>query len=262
MHAPSNKHTAHIADAFGAISDDINNIQAEFEASDSVLHAKRNTIKQLQLGKYSVVAKLFNPPGLLRAWIYANFRRSKARRSFEHAAQLRTLGVNTPEPVAYIESVRHCRLGASYYLSLLCNHDFSMQEVMQNPDHEKFKIIEGFARFTYSMHEAGVLHLDHNAGNTLITKTDSTYRYSVIDINRMQFVLPPRQLSLKQRLNNFVRLTDNNAIMRSFATTYAQCVNEKPETCIALLNKLKTRHNQKLRVKRFFKALLKGNVAF
>jgi len=248
----------HIANAFMPLRNAIEQLDETFGNADKVLHAKRNTIKLLTISDLQIVAKKFRSPNHLQGWIYKNFRHSKARRSFEHAQHLATLGINTPAPIAYVEHYNNYRLGSSYYLCAYCEHNFSMQEVMQNPDHEKFKIIEAFTRFTYAMHEAGVLHLDHNAGNTLVTRSNEGYSFSVIDINRMQFRLPPKTLTLTQRLNNFVRLTDNKEVMRRFATIYAQCVRTNPETCITLLEKLKNKHHKKLLRKQCLKKLING----
>lgn len=51
------------------------------------------------------------------AVIYTFFRRSKARRSYEHAVRLRALGIDSPEPIAWSEYRRHGLLSDTYYVS-------------------------------------------------------------------------------------------------------------------------------------------------
>lgn len=81
-----------------------------FDREGEVLHAGRNTIKAFEAEGERLVVKRFKRPNLLRAVIYTFFRRSKARRSYEHAVRLRALGVDSPEPVAWSEYRRMERI--------------------------------------------------------------------------------------------------------------------------------------------------------
>lgn len=246
----------HIAKPFAQLRNEFNTLEMHFSNSNNILHQKRNVIKQVTFGSHNLVVKSFKQPSRIQSWIYANLRHSKARRSFEHAERLKALGINTPEAIAYIEHTHNNSLGKSYYVSLFLKHDLSMQDVMvemmQTATDEALSIIKAFTRFTFSMHQNNVLHLDHNAGNTLICTSGDGYLFSVIDINRMQF----KTLSLKQRLNNFVRLTDNPLILSTFANTYADCMNIDRRICQQLLTALNNKHNFKLRLKRRAKKLL------
>ena len=85
-----------------------------FDREGEVLHAGRNTIKAFEAEGERLVVKRFKRPNLLRAVIYTFFRRSKARRSYEHAVRLRALGVDSPEPVAWSEYRRRGLLCDSY----------------------------------------------------------------------------------------------------------------------------------------------------
>ena len=88
-----------------------------FDREGEVLHTGRNTIKAFEVEGERLAVKRFKRPNLLRAVIYTFFRRSKARRSYEHAVRLRALGVDSPEPVAWSEYRRHGLLCDSYYVS-------------------------------------------------------------------------------------------------------------------------------------------------
>ena len=67
-----------------------------FENGGEVLHTGRNTIKAFDVGGgYRVAVKRFRRPNLFQAFVYTFFRRSKARRSYEHAVRLRALGIDT-----------------------------------------------------------------------------------------------------------------------------------------------------------------------
>ena len=84
--------------------------------------------------------------------------------------------------------------------------------------------LRSFVRFTFTMHQAGALHCDHNAGNTLIRENGNDDQFTVIDINRMQF----KSLTLRERLNNFVRLSDHPIVLKTIADSYAQCMKISP----------------------------------
>ena len=64
-----------------------------FDREGEVLHAGRNTIKAFEAEGERLVVKRFKRPNLLRAVIYTFFRRSKARRSYEHAVRLHEKGI-------------------------------------------------------------------------------------------------------------------------------------------------------------------------
>lgn len=228
-----------------------------FEAQGETLHRKRNTVKKMRLHDTPVVVKSFKVPEGIRAFVYGRIRKSKARRSFEHAKRLHTLGISTPDPIAFMEQRRRSRLSASHYVCEYSPHDFSMKYALsvnedgRHPD-EAGAIIEAFTRFTFELHEAGVLHRDHNASNTLVRDQTGAWEFTIIDINRMRF----GSLTLRQRMKNLVRLTDDVPTMKLLAHTYAELVGEQPGLCETLLMKEKRRHWRKLALKEQFKRLL------
>ena len=230
---------------------------ADFDDEGEVLYQKRNVVKKRAFEDAYLVLKSFRKPGGLRSFIYGQRQKSKARRSFEYGQSLKLLGITTPPPVGYVEDRHHGRLGASYFICEYGKHDFAMTDVFSTteaaaeiPDTKA--VIQAFTRFTFDMHEAGVLHRDHNPGNTLVCKDKDSFRFSVIDINRMRF----GPVSLQERLNNFVRLTDDLEYMRLMARTYAELSGENADHCESLLLDLKRRHWRRLSLKKRAKTLL------
>ena len=71
-----------------------------FPASGEVLHDGRNQIRAFDIGGERLVVKRYKRPSAFNAVMYSFFRKSKARRAYEHALRLRELGIDTPEPVA------------------------------------------------------------------------------------------------------------------------------------------------------------------
>lgn len=237
------------------------NIDAAFLACDDVLYQVRNTVKKLDMAGLQLAVKSFRIPRWPQSSIYARWRPSKAERSFKNAHTLLERGITTPDPVACIQTVYRGRLGKSYYVSLYHQHDHSMQPVFTRLDDpalstgEKqadFALLSNFVDFTYAMHEAGVLHIDHNAGNTLVSSKDGKNTFAVIDINRMRFGKP----GMRARLNNFVRLTDNEEAMQFIAHRYAELAGCDKHRCAENLLKLKRKHLDKIALKRKLKGLL------
>ena len=242
-----------IADDYQGYTDQALSIKTLFDQSTDVLQQGRNVIKNVVLKDNSVVVKSFRKPNILRGWIYARITNGKAKKSFLHAKKLLSNNVDTPEPIAYLEEFEGKRLTHSYYLAAYKEHDLTMKDVFIHNSEENSLIIQQFTHFTFSMHQAGILHLDHSANNTLISKTKDGYQFSVIDINRLWF----GKVSVKKGLKNFVRLTDNNEAMKTIASTYAACTQTDPDYCQKTLFKLKRKHVGRLNTKRRLKALFK-----
>ena len=106
--------------------------------------------------------------------------------------------------------------------------------------------------FTFFMHQKNVLHLDHSPGNTLVQKIDGNYKFSIIDINRMQF----RKVSLKEGIKNFSKLSGNNKILEKIARTYANLAGADPKHCYDLLKKYQLKDSNTRRRKRKIKNII------
>ncbi|WP_290541316.1 lipopolysaccharide kinase InaA family protein [Alistipes sp.] len=177
-----------------------------FDREGELLHAGRNTIKAFAVKGERLVVKRFKRPNLLRAIIYTFFRRSKARRSYEHAMRLRELGVESPEPVAWSEYRRHGLLCDSYYVSHYSEYTPLSQTTVLFPAAETRPVLEAFARFAVHLHEKGIEHRDFNHGNILWDRSpEGLYRFQLIDTNRMHFEKQP--LSSRTCMINLRRLS-------------------------------------------------------
>lgn len=244
-----------IAPAYKTCEREIRALVSNFNRDGETLFHKRNTIKRMQLGNAAVAVKSFRIPGFVQSLIYGLCRKSKARRSFEHALKLQQLEISTPAPVAYLENKKGGRLQDSYYICLLSDATMDMADILQSYDDSapSKDIIRAFTQFTFDMHERNVLHIDHNSGNTLVSKSDEGIHFSVIDINRMRF----KPLNIRQRLNNFVRLTDDTRVLDCIAETYAQCSGLAVDDSKSLLAQLKQRHLNKLALKRKIKSIFR-----
>lgn len=170
----------------------------------TVLHAGRNTIRLLAQEGELLAAKRFRQPGALQGILYAHIRRSKARRSFEHAVRLISLGIGTPQPVAWSEYRRKGRLTDSFYVSRYSDLKPLSEFAARFPDTASRPVLDAFARFVAELHEKGIDHRDFNQGNILCgySPEKGQWRFELIDINRMRFLdrpLTPRQCMINLR---------------------------------------------------------------
>ena len=227
-------------------------IQTYFAQSGDFIHDARNKLKTIQYNGLDIVIKSFKVPNLINQFAYAYLRDSKAKKSYQNALKLEELGITTPKPIGYIEFFSSGLLQESYFLSVQTHYDFTIREVLLDkkwPDHDE--IFEQFGKFTYSVHEKGVLHKDYSPGNILITKLgDKEYRFDLVDINRMDFAV----LSYDQKMKNLSKLWADENDMRLIATAYAKAGGLDVESTVMAMIKHDA-YNKK--VKRF-KRRLKG----
>jgi len=212
-----------IHDSYKSFDKEIDSFIESFETSGESIKDKRNKLKLFDLNGTVVNIKSFKVPHLFNQIVYKFFRKSKAQRSFEYANKLLELGVGTPQPIAYYTFPSLLLFKKSFYISEHQNSDLTYRELSHDlnyPNHER--ILRAFTRFTYDLHEKGILFLDHSPGNTLITITNDDYNFSLVDLNRMIF----KPLSFDERIKNFERLTPHKHIVETMSDEYAK-VSEK-----------------------------------
>jgi len=187
----------------------------------------RNTIKKVDLGELTINVKKFKIPILIQALIYQFFRKSKAQRSFEHSLKLNGMGIDTPAPVAYWEEYKF-GLKRSFYVSVQLDYDLDFRILNHRLDWpNRDGILREFTKFTYLMHQKGVLFKDHSPGNTLIIEEpNGSYHFYLIDLNRMRF----KPLNREERIKNFSRLWLSRHMISVMAPVYAKLTNDSAES--------------------------------
>ena len=198
---------------------------SSFSDEGSSLFKSRNEIKVFRVDGVDLNIKKFRVPNLINKIAYRFFRKSKAQRSFEYASYLQKNDIGTPKPIAYFEWLENFQFLESFYVSEHLETDLTYRELVNNlnfPDHEK--ILRSFTRFTFELHQKNIQFLDHSPGNTLIKKEGDTYRFYLVDLNRMNF----KELSFDERMQNFSRLTPHVEMIRIMANEYAKLI-DKPE---------------------------------
>lgn len=197
----------------------VEHLPEAFRTQGSVVYSDRNVIKRFDVAGRVLVVKRFKRPNLVQKVAYSFFCKGKARRAFEHGLELLRRGIDTPQPVAYLELKRAGLLYDSFYVSLWDGHQPIVKLIDGQADFDR-QLVRDFALFAARLHRLGILHHDLNSTNTLYERqADGHYTFSVIDINRMDFYdgLPP----LKECLENITRFTGNMQLFGYFLWFYA-----------------------------------------
>ena len=192
----------------------------------------RNSLKLFQLRDRTINVKSFRVPHILNQIVYRYFRKSKAQRSYEYANKLMELNVGTPQPIGYYEFKTLFFFNKSYYISEQLDCDLTYRELTSDlnyPNHED--ILRAFTRFTFQLHQKGILFLDHSPGNTLIKINNGDYKFYLVDLNRMEF----KTLDFETRVKNFARLTVQKSMVEVMSDEYAKCSWEDYNSILNLM---------------------------
>ncbi len=207
-----------------------------------IIHDGRNQLRILKLGENGVVVKSFARPNILNRVIYALFRSSKARRSYEYAQLLRSMEFGSPAPVGYLEErVLGLCFTRSYYICLRSTLPFTFTDLhtsaISRPDAVRY--LQAVGRFTAQFHSAGMLHKDYNDGNLLLgMDAEGNPLVELIDLNRIRF----RKVSVKQGCKNMVeRLKASDWQLPILAESYATERGADVEQCLTWMREEKTK---------------------
>nr|WP_222718373.1 hypothetical protein [Aliarcobacter vitoriensis] len=241
------KYKLEINEEFMIVKSFLENIKSFFSNSQNSIHKARNEIKVINYKNSDLVVKSFKIPNFINRFIYTFFKSSKAKKSYEYALKISEF---TPKPVGFIEFYKNFLLKDSYFVSEKFDYDFTIREPLLDKDFfQKDDIIKAFAKFTYSLHEAQIFHLDFSPGNILIKKVDGNFIFKIVDINRMKFL----DLDIDLRMKNFAKLwakdEDLEIIIKEYAKISSQNEKELIEKALNLSHKHKAKINLKKRLR-------------
>ena len=205
----------------------------DFDNIGDSIKDSRNKLKLFSLSDGTVInIKSFKVPNLINKIVYNFFRKSKAQRSFEYANKLLEFNIGTPTPVAYYEFYSPLFFKKSFYISEQLECDLTYRELTTDFDYPDYDVIlRAFTRFTYNLHEKGILFLDHSPGNTLIKKEKDDYNFYLVDLNRMKFEF----LDFETRVKNFSRLTIHKSMVEVMSDEYSKCSGENYDKIFSLM---------------------------
>ncbi len=186
-----------------------------------VYGGKRNLIKRFAAPNgESLIVKRFHSPRFFNKFIYSlGIRQPKGLRAFTYANMLREHGVETPEPLAYIEDREWGMLRESWLITPEISYKHQLYE-MGDAEPEVYEpMAKALAAFTAHMHEEGVLHKDYSPGNILWDKdAKGKVCFSIVDINRMYF----GSVDIRRGCANFARLWGPKRFIELLVAEYAR----------------------------------------
>ena len=237
-----------INEDFKHFKDFLENIKEHFATSKNSIHKARNEIKVINYQNSDLVVKSFKVPNFLNRIIYTFFRSSKAKKSYEYAIKIASF---TPKPIGYIEFYENTLLANSYFVSEKFDYSFTIREPLLDTNFpSKEKIFKAFAKFSHSLHEAEIYHLDFSPGNILIKEQNGEYIFKIVDINRMKF----RPLCNELRMKNFSKLWAKDEDLKVIIKEYAKISGMNED--IAIKKALSYSHS--LKARKNFKKRLRG----
>lgn len=230
-----------INEKYSSLKEVVLNIPKLFEESDNIIYKGRNTIKILNVDGLNLNIKSFKIPNIVNRFAYKYVRPSKAKRSFHYGQKLLSKGINTPDPVAYIEYSTCLGLTYSYYISIHEQSDYTFRELIGRNIDEISGVLTAFTRFTYKLHEQGVYFIDHSPGNTLVKELGDSYKFSLVDLNRTKFYEKP--LDVELGIRNFYRLGSTPEMVEIMAKEYARLRDIDPIIVLESMMKQTMEHN-------------------
>lgn len=175
---------------------DLQSIDSLLERA-TLIHEGRNTLWRVEVEGQSLCVKRYGFSSMLKRWIYRYLRPSKAQKAWHNTICLRQAGIDSPEPVALIETYSLRGIENSYYIcryeqgsTLYRWGDCALQDIQQQ--------VVQLAHFAASLHRAGLMLTDFTPGNILLADD----HFILVDTNRMNV----GKVSIKRGLKNMAGL--------------------------------------------------------
>jgi len=203
---------------FSCLKDWIKEIPSFFATKGELIYKDRNELKIFDTDFGKMVVKSFQIPHIINRFAYSFLRSSKAERSYKYSFEIINRGIETPQPVAYIELFSAGLLSESYYVSTYSDYlslkYFSYDKKLKEEDYE---ILKAFANFTVILHEKEIYHTDYSNGNILYKKEGENIFFELIDLNRIKFKKVTERMAYKA----FHRLDLSIEMLEIIANEYA-----------------------------------------
>lgn len=179
-----------IAPEYRPLASQLHALLCQATPQGEVLRDARNLIVRTRIGDNDLVVKRYGRPYFFNRIVYTLFRKSKPERAYLNAQRLLAMGYSTPSAVAYSTHSRHGLYDYGTFICPYCPHP-TVASVIDDPDALPKELLDALAAYTARMHQDGIYFYDYNLGNILYDCTDGTYRFTLIDCNRINFYDKP-----------------------------------------------------------------------
>lgn len=207
---------------FESLASFIDELPYRYDTDGLLIYKSRNTVKIFNVDEKKIVVKRFRRPLFHQRIDYTFFRPSKAKRAYMYGLKLLSLGISTPEPIAYVEEYKCGLFYQGYFISVFFQDPDTRLLRDKIEGHED--LIDALTHFYVNMHQKGFMHGDTNLSNFLYRKDEKTgtYHITTIDINRSSFVKNP---SREKCLYNLMRVTHVRPTMERIVQRYSELRN-------------------------------------
>lgn len=229
--------------AFQSLKEFVENIPQTFEHQGRTIYKSRNEIKVFQVNGMEVNVKRYKRPIFINKIIYTFIRQSKGIRAYNYPIELLAKGIESPEPIAYIELKRWGLIDYSYFISVQSPYPNTLYSFGDATLEEYSEVAIAFAKFTAKIHDLGIYHQDYSPGNILYDKIDGEYHFSLIDINRMSF----GEVDIKRGCANFARLWGPKELYVLITKEYAKARGLDEEECLKLVFQARDKFKKRLK---------------
>lgn len=231
-------------------SEFIASLPGRFSSEGETLYQGRNQVKRFIWEGHTFIVKRYKRPKLIQRLAYTFWRKSKAERAYLFAGKLLSLGVDTPEGIAYMEEKEGGLFATGYFVSTCCTDRPVFPELVPVADFDK-QLASRLAAFFAGLHAKGILHGDLNLNNILYrSNPDGTCHFSVIDTNRSMF---KSSLTPSECFDNLKRVTHRRDLLHYIVAEYARVRSWDVEATIAGVEKSLARFERKRKLRGYFK---------
>ena len=195
-------------------------IPRRLEQEGRTVHQGRNLIKVFD-GPHDMeinVKRYCIPVGINRLVYSLGIRKAKGLRGYQYPRVLLEKGIETPDPIAYIEDRKYGLITYSYLITVQSTLQHTLYEFGNATKEQWLPMVEPLAAFAAKIHEQNLMHRDFSPGNVLWEVINGTYHFSVVDINRMYF----GEVDMKQGCKNFARLWGPKEFFCELIRAYAK----------------------------------------
>ncbi len=207
----------------------IENLPEIFEQEGVAIYGGRNLIKVFDVEGFRLNVKRYCVPRfILNRFVYQLLRKPKAVRAYNYAFRLLEYQIDTPESIAYILERGIFTLGYSYFISVQGDYAHDIGDYMRDVNSafksdgaltsEDISVLRAFGRYTAKIHDMNIYHKDYGDGNVLFNIVDGEPKFTLLDINRMDFA----PVSMEKGCANFNRMKFDGEVFQIVADAYAE----------------------------------------
>jgi hypothetical protein len=188
-----------------------------FSTFGEMVHDGKNVIKTFKVNGTLINVKSFKVPIFLNKIVSKYLRKSKSERSYDYAHMLLDRGVNTPEPIAYIDISENGLFTQSYYVSIHEEMDGAVKDFYNESIKGNKSLVEAYERYTAFLHRRGISYKNYSLANIMYKKVNSGYEFYLIGLDKIKL----KRINLFNNYRKIIHIKVDEKIQEFVASRYA-----------------------------------------